>query len=165
MPGYKGHIAGGFVAAAASTLLVSALPYRQFASYANLLHGWQTLAGVFVVAMLFALFPDIDIKSEGQKLFYWAAFLLDAVLVWAKQMNAAAYLGFIAMLPLLSKHRGWTHSVYAAFLVPVPIIVIPYWYDGRMLPLSLLFYGAAVVGYLSHIALDGKLLGRLRQLL
>lgn len=153
------------MAALAYTAVVSVLPYQQFASYANLLHGWQTLAGVCIVAMLFALFPDIDIKSEGQKLFYWSAFILDALLIWGKQIHVAAYLGFIAMLPLLSKHRGWTHSPIAAILVPSPIIIIPYWYDGRMLPLSILFYGAAVLGYVSHIALDGQLLPRLRHLL
>lgn len=165
MPGYKGHLAGGLATAVICTVAVSLLPYQQLAEYANLLHGWQTLAGVFMVAMLFALFPDIDIKSEGQKLFYWGLFILDALLIWSKQIHAAAYLGFIAMLPLLGKHRGWTHSVFAAFIVPLPIIAIPYLYDGRTLPASALFYGAAVTGYLSHLALDGELGKRLKRLL
>lgn len=165
MSGYRGHLAGGLVAAVTCTIIVSLLPYQQMAEYADLLHGWRVLAGVFFVAMLFALFPDIDIKSEGQKLFYWAAFIVDGLLIWDKQILVAAYLGFIAMLPLLSKHRGWTHSIIAAFTVPLPIIVVPYLYDGRMVAVGILLYGAAVVGYVSHIALDGQLFDRLRRLL
>ena len=155
MAGYKGHIAGGLVTAVACTFAVSLLPYEQLSAYADLLQGWQTLAGVFIVAMLFALFPDVDIKSKGQSLFYWLIFIVDALLIWNKQIQAAAYLGVIALLPLLSKHRGWTHSVVAAFLVPSPIVLVPYLYSERIVAVAVLFYGAAVVGYLSHIALDG----------
>jgi len=120
---------------------------------------------VFIVAMLFALFPDIDIKSKGQGLFYWLVFILDVLLIWIGAIEVAAYLGLIAILPLLSKHRGWTHSIVAAFIVPAPIAIVPYLHDGRMLATSVLFYSAAVVGYLSHIALDGELISRLRRLL
>lgn len=165
MAGYRGHIAGGMVAALACTLAVSLLPYEQLSAYANLLQGWQTLAGVFMVATLFALFPDVDIKSKGQTLFYWLVFTVDVLLIWNKQIQAAAYLGMIALLPLLSKHRGWTHSVVAALAVPAPIIIIPYFYSERLLAISILFYGAAVVGYLSHIALDGQLASRLKRLI
>ena len=104
MAGYKGHIAGGLVTAVACTFAVSLLPYEQLSAYADLLQGWQTLAGVFIVAMLFALFPDVDIKSKGQSLFYWLIFIVDALLIWNKQIQAATYLGVIALLPLLSKH-------------------------------------------------------------
>lgn len=165
MAGYRGHLAGGIIAAAICTVAVGMLPYDQLAEYSTLLHGWQVLAGVFIVAMLFALFPDIDIKSKGQMLFYWGLFILDLLLVWNRQVIAAAYLGLVAMLPLLSKHRGWTHSIIAAFVVPAPIALLPYLYDGKMVPVSILLYGAAVVGYLSHIALDGELTKRLRRLL
>ena len=165
MAGYKGHIAGGLVTAVACTFAVSLLPYEQLSAYADLLQGWQTLAGVFIVAMLFALFPDVDIKSKGQSLFYWLIFIVDALLIWNKQIQAAAYLGVIALLPLLSKHRGWTHSVVAAFLIPSPIVLVPYLYSERIVAVAVLFYGAAVVGYLSHIALDGQLVRRLKRLL
>lgn len=165
MAGYRGHLAGGLVAAVLCTVAVSLLPYERLAEYSSLLQGWQTLAGVFIVAMLFALFPDIDIKSKGQGLFYWLIFILDVLLIWIGAIEVAAYLGLIAILPLLSKHRGWTHSIAAAFIVPAPIAIVPYLHDGHMLATSVLFYSAAVVGYLSHIALDGELISRLRRLL
>lgn len=50
--------------------------------------------------------PDVDTKSKGQSLFYWLVFTIDVLLIWNKQIQAAAYLGIIALLPLLSKHRG-----------------------------------------------------------
>lgn len=165
MPGYRGHLAGGLAAAVICTVAVGVMPYQQLAQYAHLLQGWQILTGVFIVAMLFALFPDVDIKSEGQKLFYWAAFLVDAFLIWYGFVHVAAYLGLLAMLPLLSKHRGWTHSPLAAFIVPAPMLIIPYLYDDHALALGVIFYAASVVGYLSHILLDGQLLVRLRRLL
>ena len=165
MASYKGHVAGGFVAAAAYTAAVSLLPVDRLADYAHLLTGWQVLTGVFIIAMLFGLFPDVDTKSKGQGIFYWAAFLLLALLIWAQEFQVAAYFGLVCTLPLLSKHRGWTHSIMAAFLVPAPIIVMPYIYSDKLLPVAVLFYGAAVVGYLSHILLDGELLDRLKKLL
>ena len=155
MAGYRGHIAGGLAAALACTLAVSMLPYEQLSTYANLLQGWQTLAGVFMVAMLFALFPDVDIKSKGQALFYWLVFTIDVLLIWNKQIQAAAYLGLLAMLPLLTKHRGWTHSKWAMVLVPLPIVIVPYLYSETMLPISLVYYMAAVSGYFSHLLFDG----------
>lgn len=72
------------------------------------------------------------------------------------------YLGLIGILPLLGHHRGITHSKLAAFLVPLPIVLVPYLYDEKMLPISLVHYGAAVVGYLSHLLLDGLLWKRFR---
>ncbi len=164
MSSYRGHLVGGVAAAGIYTAAMLFVPIVQFATYANLLHDYQVFIAVFVVAMLFALFPDVDTKSKGQGIFYWGAFILNILLIWNKQIQAAAYLGLVAMLPLLTHHRGWTHSVWAALLVPLPIVGVPYLFSDRMLPVSLVFYGAAVVGYLSHLALDGVLLRGVKRL-
>lgn len=155
MSGYKGHTIGGFAAATVYTSAMLFVPVQQFAEYAHLLRDWQPLAAVFILAMLFALFPDVDTKSKGQGIFYWVAFLLDVLLIANHYLQAAAYLGVVAMLPLLSRHRGWTHSKWSMVVVPLPIIAIPYLYDEKLLKISLVFYGAAVVGYFSHLLLDG----------
>lgn len=162
MSGYKGHLTGGFVAAVVCTAVVSATPAPQLAQYAGLMQSWQTLAGVFVIAMLFALFPDVDTKSKGQGIFYWTVFLCDLLLIWSKHFEAAAYLGIVAVLPLLGKHRGWTHSKWAAFLIPLPILIVPYLANDNLLPVSVVYYGAAVVGYLSHLLLDGLIVSWVR---
>lgn len=158
MASYRGHLVGGFVAAAGYTVAVTMLPVAQMAEYAHILSGWEAIAAVFIIAILFSLFPDVDTKSKGQLLFYWAVFILDGLLIWTRHLEAAAYLGLIAILPLLGHHRGITHSKLAAFIVPLPIIIIPYLYNDKMLPISVIYYGAAVVGYLSHLLLDGMII-------
>ena len=155
MASYRGHLVGGFIGAAVYALAVTLLPVQRMAEYAHILSGWEAIASVFIIAMLFGLFPDVDTKSKGQLLFYWAVFLLDALLIWTRHLEAAAYLGIVATLPLLGHHRGITHSKVAAFIVPLPIVIIPYLYNEKMLPISVVYYGAAVVGYLSHLLLDG----------
>lgn len=155
MASYRGHLFGGFVAAVGYTLAVTMLPVAQMAEYAHVLNGTEAIAAVFVIAMLFSLFPDVDTKSKGQWIFYWLVFLLDGLLIWTRHLEAAAYLGLIATLPLLGHHRGITHRKLAALIVPLPIVIIPYLYNEKMLPISVVYYGAAAIGYLSHLLLDG----------
>jgi hypothetical protein len=40
-------------------------------------------------------------------------------------------------------------------LVPLPILVVPYLYSEKALSISIIYYGAAVAGYFSHLLLDG----------
>ncbi len=157
MANYKGHIAG---AVGVNTVYVGALvvaPGTVIAHTAGLLSKWQFVAALFVVAILFGLFPDIDTNSKGQDIFYGAAIIIDVLLIWQHYLEAAAYLGLLAMTPVLSKHRGWTHTKLAMLLVPLPIIVVPYLYRKSVLITALIFYGAAVAGYFSHLLLDGKI--------
>ncbi len=162
MASYRGHLAGGVAFTGAYVGIMALAPVERLAEYAQFLNDWQTLTALFVVGMLFALFPDVDTKSKGQMLFFWSAFLLDALLIWRGYFQTAAYLGVIAMLPIISKHRGWTHSLWAMFVIPLPIVLIPYLYSEKMLPLSFVYYGAAVVGYFSHLFFDGLITRRFR---
>jgi membrane-bound metal-dependent hydrolase YbcI (DUF457 family) len=155
MANYKGHIAGGVVFSAAYAGAVSFLPLQQFTEAAGVLGNWQAIAAVFVIGTLFGLFPDVDTNSKAQDLFFGIAFPLDIILIWQGYIQAAAYLGLIAMLPIISHHRGWTHKRWAMILVPLPILLIPYLYNDAILPASAVYYGAAVVGYFSHLLLDG----------
>ena len=140
MANYKGHIAGGVVFTGVYTVAMLFAPVERLAEYASLLYDWQAMFAVFVIGMLFALFPDVDTNSKGQDLFYWIIFPLD----------------------VLAHHRGWTHSKWAMFLIPLPIILIPWLYSDNVLPISLVYYGAAVVGYFSHLFLDGLIWKRFR---
>ncbi len=155
MANYKGHIAGGAVLTGIYTIAMIFAPVERFAEYAALLYDWQAMFAVFVIGMLFALFPDVDTNSKGQDLFYWLIFPLDLLLIYSEQFQAAAYLGVIAILPILTYHRGWTHSKWAMFLIPLPIILVPYLVNDNVLAISVVYYGAAVVGYFSHLLLDG----------
>ena len=137
--------------------------------------------GCFAIAVLFGLWPDVDIKSKSQKIFYTLLFGLNVVLIvfWRRYLESAL-LGLFAMLPILSKHRGWTHARITMILLPglfllVPIYAAhPEWYSGgtlldtfnallewEELPSIILtglpFYVASFIGYASHLYLDGIL--------
>jgi len=155
MANYKGHVVGGIALGGAYAAALSYVPVERFAEAAGLLHDWQALAAVLVLSILFALFPDIDTNSKGQNIFFGLALGVDVLLIWSGNIQAAAYLGLVAMLPVVGKHRGWTHSKLAMLLVPLPILVVPYLYNQNILPISIIYYGAAVAGYFSHLLLDG----------
>ena len=80
----------------------------------------------FTVALLFGLFPDVDIKSKSQKIFYSLLFVLNlSLILFFQRYLESAILGLFAMLPILSKHRGWTHSRITMILLPGLFLVIP----------------------------------------
>ncbi len=155
MANWKGHVIGGVVLGATYATAVSYAPVQRFAETAGLLRDWQVLAAVMVLSVLFALFPDVDTNSKGQNIFYGIALAFDILLIASGDIQAAAYLGLIAMLPIVGKHRGWTHSKLAMVLVPLPIVIVPYLYSEKVLQISIVYYGAAVAGYFSHLLLDG----------
>jgi membrane-bound metal-dependent hydrolase YbcI (DUF457 family) len=162
MANYKGHIGGGLVAGAAYTGAIVYVPIERLAETAGLLHDWQAIAAIIVLAVLFALFPDVDTNSKGQDIFIGLAFATDVLLIASGNIEAAAYLGLVAMLPVLGHHRGWTHSKIAMVLVPLPLLLVPYLYNNQILPISTVYYGAAVTGYFSHLLLDGLIWRRFR---
>lgn len=161
MAGWKGHVGGGLVCLAVYAAAVSFVPIQRFAEAANLLHNWEALAAIFVIGALFAIFPDVDTNSKAQDLFFGIVFLLDILLIATGGIQAAAYLGLIAMLPIVGHHRGWTHKIWAMFVIPLPILIVPYLYSQDLLVLGIVYYGAAVVGYFSHLLFDGLIWRRL----
>jgi hypothetical protein len=131
---------------------------------------WASASGFvlcFLIAVLASLWPDVDIKSVGQVLFYRLFFLVDAALVALfflrgdrRYLLGAAFLGLLAMLPLVGKHRGWTHSRAAMVLVPAPAVFAPMLLAQQVTWVGLPFYVAAFLGYASHLYRDGRLLRR-----
>ena len=156
MSNYKGHIAGGAVAGIAyAAVITSAVELANFSVSFGLRDQWQFPAILVTLAILFGLWPDIDTNSKGQDIYYSGMFILNAYLIYEKQYQLSAFLGMLAMLPILGKHRGWTHSRITMFLVPLPILVIPYLASDVGSWSGLPYYGAAVVGIASHLFLDG----------
>ena len=142
----------------------------------------EVIVGCFIVALLFGLWPDVDITSKSQKIFYTVLFVLNAALIFVfKFYIVAALLGLFAMLPILSRHRGWTHSRITMILLPGLFLVFPVYIEypswdigwvelpdlldsllkwERLLDVlqdGLIFYLAGVIGYASHLYLDGIL--------
>lgn len=137
--------------------------------------------GCFAIAVLFGLWPDVDIKSKSQKIFYTILFGLNVVLIvfWQKYLESAL-LGLFAMLPIMSKHRGWTHARVTMVLLPGLFLLVPIyaahpewhsrgtyleafnalleWEDLPGVVLTgLPFYVASFIGYATHLHLDGIL--------
>lgn len=162
MANYKGHIVGAVAVNAAYVVGLSFLPGGLLEKTGGILSDWQLVAGLFVVSMLMGLWPDIDTNSKGQDIFFGTAFVFDIVLISQGYLEAAAYFGLLAMTPIVGKHRGWTHSKWAMLLVPLPIVVVPYLNKSSILATYLIFYGAAVVGYFSHLLLDGRITKHVR---
>jgi membrane-bound metal-dependent hydrolase YbcI (DUF457 family) len=162
MANYKGHIAGAVGCAAVAIVGVSLLPGNILSHTGGLLSQWQFVSALFVLAILFGLWPDVDTNSKGQDIFFGLAFSIDILLIWQGYLEAAAYLGLLAMTPIVGKHRGWTHSKIAMCIVPLPIVLVPYLYRGEISSVSVMLYAAAVVGYFSHLLLDGKIVGFFR---
>lgn len=159
---YKGHIVGGIVC---NTIFLGSLqlvPGSILYKTSGIVSHWQLVIGLYIIAVLFSLWPDIDTNSKGQNIFYGLGFIIDILLIVSGHFEAAAYFGLLAMTPVLSRHRGWTHSKVAMVLVPLPIVLVPYINKPSILPTALLIYGAAFAGYFSHLLFDGLIFKHFR---
>jgi len=147
MAGYKGHIAGGVV-----FILLGLHFLGNYINPPNI----TDMVLYISTAVMFALWPDVDIKSVGQKIFYTIFFGTDLYLIVQEEYKIAAYFGLIIILPILAKHRGWTHTIAAMILIPLPILLYPVYNEGTLTLIGLPYYASAVTGYFSHLVLDKK---------
>ena len=85
------------------------------------------IAICFAIAILASIWPDVDIKSTSQVIFYRLFAVVNIVLIFLKMYVYSAFLGFFAMLPMLGKHRGWTHSRITMLLLPAILTIAPYY--------------------------------------
>lgn len=156
MAGYRGHLVGAstfFLIYLAGLVYLFSFDaaYRQFTT----LEQVAMPLALFGLCLMFGLWPDVDTDSKGQNLFYTIFFLVDVILIATSQFQFAAYLGLFASLPALGPHRGWTHTWWAMLVIPSPFLILPYYFVPNKPLIGLPFYGAAVVGYLSHLWMDG----------
>lgn len=149
MPGYKGHLVGGALVGAA---VLGGLVWTG----TFMPSGMPQLAVIAALVLLGSLFPDVDTDSRGQHVFYLTLAVLDFALIIQGHYKWAAILGFAAMFPAIGPHRGWTHTWWAMLIVPLPLALLPVWLYGATPGAMAPFYGAAVVGYFSHLMLDRK---------
>ena len=149
MAGGRGHLGGGIIFVIIFIYTITNYFYK------------PTLTEIviyFALASMFSVWPDIDIKSHGQKFFYTIFFLTDLFFIINEEYKVASYFGLIIILPVLAKHRGWTHSIPAMILIPSPLLCYPIVISGQLDVSGIYFYAAAVTGYFSHLVLD-KIIG------
>jgi len=143
MAGYKVHIS--------VSLLFCGLLY--------LFPFWQPLPWTgkllcVALAVFFGLWPDVDTKSKGQSLFLSLFLILDVVLIVRRDYKRAAYLGLLIVIPVIARHRGWTHSSAAMILLPGTLYLAAVHYTGNSPTDGFPYFLAAFLGYASHLAVD-----------
>lgn len=107
MPGYKQHAGAAIVL---YMMILSACSLNTFP--VSKTFEW------FLALFIGALFPDIDIKSKGQKLCYCVLVILIGRCLMLKHLYSLAVLALAGCVPLLVRHRGIFHSVqFIIFLV------------------------------------------------
>ncbi len=153
MPGYRGHIS--------FSLLLSAIFYGVvliFSLEVGSLLELPAILGVTLSFVLFGLWPDVDTNSIGQDIFYPIFLAIAVLLLILNKPFESALVGIFSMLPTVGKHRGWTHSWWAAIIIPlfflvvVPSLMVRDW-DLHLWPYSV----AGIVGYFGHLLIDGEL--------
>lgn len=143
MPQYRTHIFGGAIA---------------FGLLWLLLLGVKPSLGTSVEWLFFAvlgsLFPDVDITSKGQKIFFRLLALVFIYYVFQQNIINLSIIGAIALFPLLVRHRGIFHRVWFIFLLGLITITWTYFCFPRYKYLVAWDVAFFTVGALSHIWLD-----------
>ena len=82
MAGGKGHLIGGFIFILILLHTITHYFYRP---------SLLDLILYVAIGLMFAVWPDVDIKSIGQKFFYTVFFLVDIYLIYMQEYKIAAY--------------------------------------------------------------------------
>ena len=173
---FRGHFAGGVAAGtvAGSLALISgplglgdALP-RDMPG--DVPAGLAHFSSVFATAGFMALFPDLDTASVPQRWFLRGAFVLLALMLVWERMDLFVMLAFAALLPLIHRHRGWTHWKVTPWLVALFLAAVhehlraeSSWFFGfswhnvwAFLRLYWIYVFACVLGHYTHLLLDSR---------
>ncbi|MBP9765526.1 metal-dependent hydrolase [Candidatus Babeliales bacterium] len=151
MPSYRVHLVGGFVT------------YLGILQCVKLYDpSLSTIVQGFIFCMLGSLFPDIDIKSKGQKLFYSLLFVVLLLLLYKQQYCGFVVSSFLGIIPILVRHRGVFHHVWFLLLLAcVGSFLVQYWcnYFSKVMMYNCWFFFA---GTISHVVLD-RVVSRLKK--
>jgi len=143
MPNYKGHLVGGVVAYGLALYVMSSC-----CASAVIAGEW------FLCALAGALFPDVDVKSKGQKYFYCVVLALLLLVATNKRYDLLLVVSFFSILPMLVRHRGIFHQLWFILAVACSawLLGVTYApYVGQRLLYDLIFF---VAGAISHLLLD-----------
>lgn len=145
MPGYKTHLVGGGVSFIAVSLLFGSSMLcttpAEFIMYLS-----SSLIG--------SIFPDIDVASKMQRLFFIAATAALSCALLTNRTSCFLIIGGSVLLVTMLRHRTLTHQV--SFLIGLPLFcafgsVYLYQLSFNFVVKSTIFF---ITGCLSHILLD-----------
>ena len=152
MPSYRGHLIGGVLTYLGMLQIIRYVQPDPHIIFQGLLF-----------CLLGSLFPDIDIKSKGQKVFYFLLLLFLFYCLWMQRWDLFVALSLLGITPLLVRQRGLFHEVWFLLCLTLGIIICLQSCNKLCDPLLLANSSFFFVGCLSHVALD-RLLTRLKRL-
>lgn len=147
MPGYRTHlIAGTLVFAGCASLVSSSMRPED-----KTIKLWALFLGA---TLLGALFPDIDVPSKMQRLFYITVcgVLIGALILKLYTLFMGTGAGAIAVAFLRHRtitHRVWFMTLLACGLMGAGLFFFPA--TGRLWAIASLFF---MIGAWSHLLLD-----------
>lgn len=140
---YRGHLVGGLM----SYVIVIALYSVWHNSFTLSIPGLiATLAG--------SLFPDIDVRSNGQNLFLKILLLVIVLCLFLQASLPLMLLLIFSVLPLVLPHRGLFHDLYfisALIAIFSGSLIYTMPSSWRMIVSMSFFF---LLGVLSHLILD-----------
>lgn len=143
MPSYRGHLVGGLL----TYLAILQIMKQNDPSTMTIFFG-------LLFCLLGALFPDIDVKSKGQKVFYSLLLGILIMLLYKQQYCLFAVMSLLGIIPILVKHRGIFHHIW--FLLSISFlgtVAVKSWcgsYENIMINNCWFFFAGTV----SHVVLD-----------
>lgn len=143
MPSYRVHLIGG---------LVTYLGVLQFIKDTNI-SGFVIVQGL-LFCLLGALFPDIDVKSKGQKIFYSMLLVLLIWLLYQRMYCLFVTMSFLGLIPILVRHRGIFHHIWFLFSMAVIMSWIVQAWCGTFAKIMLYNCWFFFAGTVSHVLLD-----------
>jgi len=148
MASYKGHLVGGgaaFVAVyyTATRVIAHSNPYET-----------KTFFLALICTLLGSLFPDVDTKSKGQRLFYGLLTVMIIITIIKQRWHLLASLSLISVFPMLVHHRGVMHRLWFVVLTPLAVPAITWYSYSAFTGTAWLIYCYFVTGAISHLLLD-----------
>jgi hypothetical protein len=147
MPRYKTHLGGGVVS---FFVVLKMVEFFKNAFLPTLLE----LPICLGLSLLGSLFPDIDITSKMQKIFYISSVvvLISSILMLKSTTFLAT--SFLVVVVSFLKHRTITHQV--KFYVVISFVIFAYmvYLDRDLFHYIFKFYQFFFAGIMSHIFLD-----------
>ena len=143
MPSYRGHLIAGVLTYLGMLQIIKCVQPNPHVIFQGLLF-----------CLLGSLFPDIDIKSKGQKVFYSLLLMFLCYCLWMQHWYLFVVLSLLGIVPLLARHRGLFHEIW--FLLCLTLCIIIWLQSCNKLCDILLLTNCSwfFVGCVSHVILD-----------
>ncbi|MBY0353375.1 metal-dependent hydrolase [Candidatus Babeliales bacterium] len=145
MPGYRVHLSAGLVTWIVVWQATAHFLYPP--TTADLLFG----LGLGLVG---SIFPDIDVRSKMQRLFYLSAIVIVPVALWYHAWQFFFCFAAAAFLVAIVRHRTITHQSWFLVLMPGFFVLYLGYFNQASFNHIISYYLFFVAGALSHVFLD-----------